>query len=50
MTEEQLVKGMVRSQWRLEGDITAPVWLTGIKRQWWLEEARKIEQGEAQAV
>ena len=44
MSDEQIIKNYVRSQWRLEGDLTVPQWLTSNQRKWWLEEANKIEQ------
>mgnify|MGYP003511765167 CR=1 FL=1 len=50
MSEETLIKTYVRSQWRLEGDLTMPQWLEGDKRKWWLEEAIKIELDEMQSV
>lgn len=50
MSEETLIKIYVRSQWRLEGDLTMPNWLEGEKRSWWLEEAKKIELEEMQSV
>ena len=50
MSEQEIIKNYVRSQWRLEGDVTVPAWLVGDKRKWWLEEAHKIEMEEAQSV
>lgn len=43
MDNETIVRLYVRTQWRVERDLTAPIWLGGEKLKWWLDEAAKIQ-------
>jgi len=45
VTDEELIKTYVRSQYQLEKHTTPPDWLTGDKRKWWNEEASRINKG-----
>lgn len=42
MSDEDLVRNYVRSQWKLEQNLDAPEWLEGEKLLWWIDEAKKI--------